>query len=52
MKRFRWLKLVLVLPLALLRLLADLAGWLAFALDRKPQYFITQSLVEGPIFAN
>ena len=35
MKRFRWLKLVLVLPLALLRLLADLAGWLAFALDRK-----------------
>jgi lauroyl/myristoyl acyltransferase len=38
---FEWLGVALcahiipLLPLALLRLLADLAGWLAFALDRK-----------------
>jgi len=38
---FEWLgvafcvRIIPLLPLALLRLLADLAGWLAFALDRK-----------------
>ena len=38
---FEWLgvafcvRIIPLLPLALLRLLADLGGWLAFALDRK-----------------